>query len=1027
MRIYVSCCFVFLLASAEIASAQWLPPAMFAQEGDQTVPVALAKMSTAVRIHGRLAETTTTLTFLNKSDRVIEGDLYFPLPDGATITGYALDVNGLMVDGVAVEKHKARQVFEDIARFPIVRDPGLVEWTKGNSFRTRVYPIMAHGVRTVRLQYAHELAGDQRGSNYYLPLKLKAPLDEFSLTVEVLRPEAPPTVNRRDRDELAFVRQENKYVARLNKRHWTPGEDLSIRLPKSRPYEVLVESADDGQCYFAIQDQPTPALATAARPRHIVIYWDASGSRAGDHRREIALLRGWLDRLLTQNKASVELVFFRHKAETPLRWKAAVHSPRELLKALADVQYDGATCLGSIGSADRSPPADLYLLFTDGMSSLGDEMPKFDAPVCVFASGVNVNHLLLRSLANVTGGAYFNLTEQTDAEVLAQAGRASWLFLKSIVDSGEAADIYPRQPQPVAGRFTLVGKLNGDTATVSAQYGTPGNDAEKHTFEIARADAVEGGLLRSLWAEKKLAELLTRPARNEKEIVALGREYHIVTPYTSLMVLERIDQYLMYGICPPKSLPELYHQYQQMGGRSEETALRPANTMNTVLVAWREVVRWWRDDTPRAKPVDQNEARSTKRKGANSPFAPAASSPLVASGRKSNGMGGAGGMGGSMGGSMGGGAGGMGGFGGMGGGAGGIGGMGGGGRGGEGRGGLGIGRTSGTLDPGEPLSIPVQAGAVRVAIQPWDPAAPYLASLRSAKSSDGRLAAYFEQREKHSRAPAFFIDCAEVFREAGDDELALQVLSNLAELNLEEPSLLRVLAAYLAVGKQFDLAVTVLEHVLTLRPEEPQSYRDLALALAERAEHAAGQGRSRELLQQDYLRALNLLNEVVTTRWDTRFNGIDMVAIIEANHLIPRARAVGVTKIPLDARLIKSLDVDLRVVCTWQHDATDVNLLVNEPRDATIVADTRGSSVPLASPNIRGGYGPDQYLVRAALRGDYRVDVVESRTTAQRLFGPTIVKVDIFTNYGREKERHRTLLVRIKQPGETIHVADVKP
>jgi hypothetical protein len=36
------------------------------------------------------------------------GDLYFPLPDGATVSSYVLDVNGVMVDGVAVENERVR-------------------------------------------------------------------------------------------------------------------------------------------------------------------------------------------------------------------------------------------------------------------------------------------------------------------------------------------------------------------------------------------------------------------------------------------------------------------------------------------------------------------------------------------------------------------------------------------------------------------------------------------------------------------------------------------------------------------------------------------------------------------------------------------------------------------------------------------------------------------------------------------------------------------------------------------------------
>ena len=96
------------------ASAQM--PLMISQppSGDpkQAEELRLARIETSVRIHGRLAETRMTMTFANPSNRNLAGDLYFPLPEGATLSGYALDVNGVMVDGVVVEKDKGRQVFE---------------------------------------------------------------------------------------------------------------------------------------------------------------------------------------------------------------------------------------------------------------------------------------------------------------------------------------------------------------------------------------------------------------------------------------------------------------------------------------------------------------------------------------------------------------------------------------------------------------------------------------------------------------------------------------------------------------------------------------------------------------------------------------------------------------------------------------------------------------------------------------------------------------------------------------------------
>ena len=63
----------------------------------------------------------------------------------------------------------------------------------------------------------------------------------------------------------------------------------------------------------------------------------------------------------------------------------------------------------------------------------------------------------------------------------------------------------------------------------------------------------------------------------------------------------------------------------------------------------------------------------------------------------------------------------------------------------------------------------------------------------------------------------------------------MRILSNIAELNLDDAALLRILAYRLLQIGQVDLACDLFEQVSRLRPEEPQSFRDLALALAQRA------------------------------------------------------------------------------------------------------------------------------------------------------------------------------------------------
>src|ERR1039458_1333785 len=143
--------------------AQDLPPVLMVDDANRSTPLAISKVDVDTRIFGFVAETRMTLVFRNALNRPLAGDLYFPLPVGATVSGYALDVNGAMVDGVVVEKDKARQVFEKEARKGV--DPGLIEWTRGNHFKTRVFPIPAHGTRTVRVSYVSDVLTDAKGTS----------------------------------------------------------------------------------------------------------------------------------------------------------------------------------------------------------------------------------------------------------------------------------------------------------------------------------------------------------------------------------------------------------------------------------------------------------------------------------------------------------------------------------------------------------------------------------------------------------------------------------------------------------------------------------------------------------------------------------------------------------------------------------------------------------------------------------------------------------------------------------------------
>src|SRR5687768_12780759 len=123
---------------------------------DKKTPILLQKLEVALKIIGNRSATTFTMTFYNPSDKVLEGSFVLPLPMGANVTRYALDMNGKLREAVPVEKEKATEVFESIEKRRI--DPGLLEKTEGNVFRTRIYPLPARGERSIVVAYEQELS-----------------------------------------------------------------------------------------------------------------------------------------------------------------------------------------------------------------------------------------------------------------------------------------------------------------------------------------------------------------------------------------------------------------------------------------------------------------------------------------------------------------------------------------------------------------------------------------------------------------------------------------------------------------------------------------------------------------------------------------------------------------------------------------------------------------------------------------------------------------------------------------------------
>ena len=112
-------------------------------------PVAVEQARSVVGENAFFSRVRTTFTFTNPNARSMSGEFEFPIPDGAFVCGYSLEIDGVMVPGTVCEKEKARVAFENEVRKGI--DPGLVEHVKGNVWKTRIFPLAPNKPRRAEI------------------------------------------------------------------------------------------------------------------------------------------------------------------------------------------------------------------------------------------------------------------------------------------------------------------------------------------------------------------------------------------------------------------------------------------------------------------------------------------------------------------------------------------------------------------------------------------------------------------------------------------------------------------------------------------------------------------------------------------------------------------------------------------------------------------------------------------------------------------------------------------------------------
>ena len=210
----------------------------------------------------------------------------------------------------------------------------------------------------------------------------------------------------------------------------------------------------------------------------------------------------------------------------------------------------------------------------------------------------------------------------------------------------------------------------------------------------------------------------------------------------------------------------------------------------------------------------------------------------------------------------------------------------------------------------------------KIELKSWNPDTPYIKILEKESTAELAYKKYLEIRDDYSNSPSFYLDVSDFFEKKEKYDIAITILTNLMEVELNNHEIMKALAYKLEYYKEYQLAAIVYAKVLELRPEEPQSYRDLALAY----EKAGEITKSYDLLYKLYKGDLLEKDE------EERFYGIEQIAFVELTRLVNKyGKELKLNK--AEKEKFKDLSMDVRIVIDWNHNNTDIDLWVEDPRD----------------------------------------------------------------------------------------------
>lgn len=547
----------------------------FIASGINPYSLEVRSLKVTVDIKGQIATTTIEEVFYNPSNSNLQGWFLFPVPKGAVLQNFAMEINGKLTPAELLPADKARGIYEGIVRS--MQDPALLEYSGQDLFKVRIFPIEAQKEKRIKISYTEILQPEDNIYEYTFPLNTEKysakPLNNVSFKIDIQEESRIITLYSPSHNTENIQQSDKKAVVGFEAKEIKPDKDFNLFIgtavtPVGLSSLSYKKQGEDG--FFLLNISPGfVSDKDQLINKDITFVLDVSGSMAGEKMEQAKKALKFCVANLNDND-KFEIIRFSTLSSALFGKRVVANKSNRYdankfiddLKAIGGTNMEEALGLACIEKADPTRPH-MIVFITDGKPTIGktknEELLKQistsnsdNTRIFTFGIGDEINTHLLDLITEQTRAYRSYISPDEDIEV-----KVSNFFTKvsspvltdlhlTASGSGKIEEIFPLNlPDLFKGSsITVLGRFKAAGQTELILTGKVNGKEKIFKYNINFKEQQDNEFIPVLWATRKVGFLLDQIRLNGSskelvdEVTSLAKEYGIITPYTSYLILE---------------------------------------------------------------------------------------------------------------------------------------------------------------------------------------------------------------------------------------------------------------------------------------------------------------------------------------------------------------------------------------------------------------------------------------------------------------------------------------------------------